>query len=73
VWEDLRELMRAEDQAMFEQLRHDYRAGIVTEYNAEVIEAAERSFDIMAEYGGPELVGDQTEMPEETFWTGYSR
>jgi NitT/TauT family transport system substrate-binding protein len=74
VWEDLRELMRAQDDdALFEQLRADYRAGIVTDYDAATIEAARKSFDIMAEYGGPDLVGDQSEMPEGTFWNGYSR
>jgi NitT/TauT family transport system substrate-binding protein len=73
AWEDLRELMNAETEAMFEQLREDYRDGIVTRYDAAVRDAAAQSFAIMAEYGGAELVGDRSTLPEGTFWNGYSR
>jgi NitT/TauT family transport system substrate-binding protein len=73
AWEGLRDLMKPESEAMFEQLREDYRDGIVTRYDAAVREAAAQSFAIMAEYGGADLVGDQSTLPEGTFWNGYSR
>lgn len=74
AWEPLRELMRAaDDPTLFERLRDDYRAGIVTSYKADSMGAAEASFALMAEYGGTELVGDVPTMAEGTFWDGYSR
>lgn len=73
VWNDLRELMRAaDDDALFETLRTDYRAGIIETYNADTIKAAEESFAMMAEFGGADLVGDVPTMAEGTFWTEYS-
>ncbi|MAM61770.1 ABC transporter substrate-binding protein [Maritimibacter sp. UBA3975] len=72
VWNDLKELMRVgDDQTLFETLRADYRKGIIPEYDQAMIDAAAASYKIMAEYGGPELVGDATEMPAGTFWSDY--
>ena len=72
IWEDLRDMMGATDNdALFQTLRDDYRAGIVTGYNDEMIVAAATAFAIMAEYGGPELVGDSATMDPGTFWAGY--
>ena len=74
AWEPLKELMRAaDDPALFERLRDDYRAGIVTGYNPDDMGAAEASFALMAEYGGADLVGDVPTMAEGTFWNGFSR
>lgn len=72
VWDDLREVMGVgDDKNLFTTLREDYRKGILTEYTDATVEAAAASFEIMAEYGGPELVGDSPEMAEGTFWSGY--
>lgn len=72
VWNDLKEMMRVgDDKNLFTTLRDDYRKGIITEYDDAMIEAAAASYKIMAEYGGPELVGEATEMPDGTFWSGY--
>lgn len=72
IWETLREKMRATDNdTLFTTLRDDYRAGILREFNDETIEAAAASFAIMAEIGGPDLVGDSSEMDPGTFWSGY--
>ena len=71
-FEGLREKMRATDNdALFTTLRDDYRAGILRSYNDDTIAAAAASFAIMAEHGGPDLVGDSTEMDSGTFWAGY--
>lgn len=73
TWEGLRELMRAtENDALFETLRHDYRAGIVTSYDQSTIDAAAQAFALMAEYGGEELVGASDTMDPGTFWSGFS-
>lgn len=72
IWEGLREKMRATDNdALFHSLRDDYRAGIIPGYSDEMIDAAATAFAIMAEYGGPELVGDSPTMDPGTFWGGY--
>ena len=74
AWEPLKELMGAADNpALFEMLRNDYRAGIVTSYDPSSMAAAEASFALMAEYGGAELVGEVPTLAEGTFWNGYSR
>ena len=74
VWETLRGKMRATDNdVLFEKLRDDYRAGILTAYNEETIAAAAASFAIMAEIGGEDLVGESKAMDPGTFWAGYSR
>ncbi len=74
VWESLRELMGAtDDDARFEQLKADYRAGIVTSYDPADTAAAEATFALLSEYGGAEAVGDVPELADGTFWAQYSR
>lgn len=74
VWDGLRELMGAKDDAvLFEQLRDDYRAGIVSTYDPSQVEAAEQAFQLMATFGGPDLVGDQQALAAGTFWEGYRK
>jgi NitT/TauT family transport system substrate-binding protein len=74
VWENLREKMRAtDDDLLFNTLRSDYRAGIIDGYTDNMIDAAAEAFAIMAQYGGPDLVGDSEVMDPGTFWSGYRR
>lgn len=74
VWDTIRPVMNVKDNdALFKQLRDDYRAGIVKSYDPNHIEAAEQSFALMAKYGGPDVVGDVPTLAEGTFWKGYSK
>jgi NitT/TauT family transport system substrate-binding protein len=74
VWDTIRPVMNVkDDDALFRQLRNDYRAGIVKSYDPNQIEAAEQSFALMAKYGGPDVVGDVPTLAPGTFWKGYSK
>jgi len=74
AWETLRGKMRANDNdALFTSLRDDYRAGILTSYDDGTLQAAEELFNIMAEIGGTDLVGDSMTMDPGTFWAGYRK
>lgn len=69
-WERLRDAMKAEDDAVFLALRDAYRGGIVTEFGPSDIEAARRTYAILAELGGEALVGEATALPDGVFWSG---
>ena len=72
LWDRIRPAMGDDiDDALFIALRDAYRRGIVTTYGQEDVDAAAQSFALMAQYGGTELVGDETEIAPGTFWDGF--
>lgn len=74
VWPPLRELMgAADDEALFAQLRNDYRAGIVTSYDPADVSAAAETFALLGKFGGSEVVGANAELAPGTLWEGYSK
>lgn len=74
IWENLKHIMgAAEDDDLFEQLRDDYRAGIVATYDPADMETAAAAFALLAKHGGSEIVGTETRMDAGTFWAGYSK
>ena len=74
VWDTIRPVMNVGDNdALFMQLRDDYRAGIVLKYTANDMGSAAASFAVMAKFGGPDVVGDATELAEGTFYKGYHK
>jgi len=74
LWDKIRPAMNVEDDdALFEQLRDDYRAGIVQHYIASDMQPAEQAFALMAKYGGKDVVGDVTDLADGTFWKGYHK
>lgn len=74
VWDQIRDVMNVgDDDALFAQLRDDYRKGIVTKYAATNMKPAIASFALMAQYGGKDVVGDITEIPDGTFYKSYRK
>jgi NitT/TauT family transport system substrate-binding protein len=74
VWERIRPVMNVgDDDALFIALRDAYRAGIVTSYGDEDIAAAVKAYELMAKFGGSELIGDNPALAEGTFWAGYRK
>lgn len=66
AWEALRPQMNAADDAEFAALKEGYRAGIPSGAPVDPA-AADRFLQIMAEYGGEELVGKAATLPEGLF------
>lgn len=73
LWDKVRPVMKAQDDAEFVALRDAYRAGIVTRYGDADIQAATQVYALLARYGGADLTGDMAGLPEGTFWAGYRR
>ena len=74
LWTKIRDVMNVkDDDALFTALRDAYRAGIVLSYLASNMKPAAESFALMAKFGGPDVVGDVTELDPETFWKGYHK
>ncbi len=70
VWDKLRPLMDAEDDALFQALKEGFREGAPDGYERKDIAAAESAFALMREVD-PASVGNLRTLPEGTFWSGY--
>jgi len=77
VWEELRPLTRAEDDATLIALRDGFRAGIAGAPGPQAEATAKQVFAILAEEGGTALIGNARSLPAGTFWTrssgGYAK
>lgn len=67
AWEAIRPLMNADNEAEFEALRAGWRAGIPADGPVD-LDAASKFFAVLAEYGGDELTGGLTAVPEGLFY-----
>jgi NitT/TauT family transport system substrate-binding protein len=65
-WERLRPRMKVRSDAEFDALKAGWRAGIPAPGPVDEAEAA-AMLRLMAELGGPDLVGDATDLPEGVF------
>lgn len=68
AWDRLRPLMKAANEAEFKALRDGYRAGIPGRLDIEQVQAAARLAQILADTGGPALVGQAKTLSPGTFW-----
>ena len=68
IWDDIRPLMNAKDEASFLALKATFREGILR--RPLVVEQADvtQLFQILLEFGGASLVGSQTKLTPGTFW-----
>lgn len=74
LWDKIRPVMNVkDDDALFKQLRDDYRAGIVSSYVYSDMEPAKQAFALMAQFGGKDVVGDVTNLDDGTFWKGFHK
>ncbi|MBY6047228.1 ABC transporter substrate-binding protein [Vannielia litorea] len=68
AWEAVRPMMNAQNDAQFETLKADFRAGIPGDAPVSE-EGADALLKVMARLGGADLVGDATELPKGLFLT----
>ena len=69
AWDAIRPLMNAADDAEFAALRDGWRAGIPVEGPVDVA-AASKFFAVLAEFGGQEVTGGLTAVPDGLFYRG---
>jgi NitT/TauT family transport system substrate-binding protein len=67
-WQQLQKLTGAADAAELAALRDYYRSGIPHGTQADHTKTAAQLFAVLAEVGGPALVGPAKELPPGTFW-----
>lgn len=70
-WNRIKPKMRAENDAVFTALRSGFLKGIPTCSDQETMSAVGKTFRILAETGGTQLVGKSSELPAGTFWPGF--
>jgi NitT/TauT family transport system substrate-binding protein len=70
-WERLRPRMRAESEVIFKALIKGFREGIPTCSGQATMAAVEKTYGILAEVGGRQLVGDTTTLAPGTFWPSF--
>lgn len=71
-WERLRPRMKADNDAVFTALRDAYRVGIPACFGDKEKQAAVDAFNLLAEAGGSELVGEAKSLDKGVFWADFS-
>ena len=67
-WQQIAPLTGAQNEGELERLRTRYRSGFPGAWDAEKQAAAARLFALLAEVGGTDVVGSQTQLAPGTFW-----
>ena len=71
-WQTLAPLTGAADDAELQRLKTWYRRGIPVHWGQAEQDAAAQLFQVLAEIGGPALVGPATSIAPGTFWPGVA-
>lgn len=71
-WGRIRPRMKADKDSVFTALRDSFRSGIPACFGEKQQAAASQTFQLLAELGGKDLVGDLKELPQGVFYTGFS-
>jgi NitT/TauT family transport system substrate-binding protein len=70
-WNRIKPKMRAENDAVFIALRNGFIKGIPTCSDQDTMSAVGKTYRILAEMGGTQLVGKSAELAPGTFWSGF--
>jgi NitT/TauT family transport system substrate-binding protein len=73
AWQPLRDKIKPENAAEFAAIRQGYRDGIVDQFGAPQIHAAEQLFHLVAEESHGQLTGGLSALPPDVFWSGFRR
>ncbi len=73
AWLPLRSKVKPESEAVFAQIRQGYRDGVVDQFGAPQIRAAEQLFHLVAKESHGQLTGGMSELPADVFWSGFRR
>ena len=66
--EEYKPLLKAENLDVFNRLKKDYRAGVLSHFGEKELTASKRIFTLLSQQGGRSLVGKATQLSEGTFW-----
>jgi|KNS12BottometaT_FD_k123_209682_1 NitT/TauT family transport system substrate-binding protein len=73
AWATLKGRMNVTDNpSLFETYMTNYRAGIVSSFDADDQARARQAFSILSELGGEALMGPNPELEPGTFWGGFA-
>jgi NitT/TauT family transport system substrate-binding protein len=73
AWATLKGRMKVTDNpSLFETYKTNYRAGIVSSFNADDQARAREAFSILSKLGGEQLMGPSPELQDGTFWDGFT-
>ncbi|KRB70701.1 ABC transporter substrate-binding protein [Noviherbaspirillum sp. Root189] len=70
-WTRLRPKMRAESEGIFKALVKGFREGIPACSDRQTMDAVSKTFQVLAEVGGKQLVGNSTQLTPGTFWPNF--
>ncbi|MAI85394.1 MAG: ABC transporter substrate-binding protein [Rickettsiales bacterium] len=68
VWENIKPIMKSENDKVFNNLRDIYREGIPRNFGSSNVDGASILYSTLSEIGGKALVGNSKEIAPGTFW-----
>ncbi|WP_292951351.1 MULTISPECIES: ABC transporter substrate-binding protein [unclassified Neptuniibacter] len=67
-WTRIRSLTRAENEEIFQALKHEYRVGVLKGFGKTELDALDHLYSIMAGEGGAALTGGANQLDRTLFW-----